>query len=799
VRTDLKYALRLLAKSPWFTALTVLVLAGGLAISLYTYAALNTIVYRDLPLPNSGSIVRIAYGAWPNVRPLDAFELAGMRAQARSVEELGVYRDSRALVGEAGASRSVLGAESDWRIFEFTRVQPLLGRGFVRDDGAPGAEPVAVLGYATWQSAFAGDASVVGTLARINGRPTRIVGVMPEGYGFPMNKGIWLPLPAEDLEPDGYSGKMFDAYARVRPGVSAETAEAELTELVERIRRAQPETDERTREPVSIGSLQAASFGVFGDVVFGVLNSLSLAILLLAAVNIGNLLLARTNARMNEIGVRIALGAPRVRLVVQTALENVILCSLGGALAIYLAARTLQATSGFMRSLLGNYMPFWWTWGLDTELVVVTGLLLVSTIAVVSVLPALSVTRADPNRLLKDGPRAGRGLETGRISRALVTVQVALISAVMLVGSAAALIAGRMTDFDFGMDTANLYMMGVELPEGRYATAAERSSFHDRLLAELRATPGVDAARVMRDSLIAPFGVTGADYATPAERPTAWLVVLGESPVPIGPVLLEGRAFDSRDDATGLKTALVSRTLAGEQWPGKSPLGETIEVAIADAAPERRVVVGVVGDVTFDPVGMSAAGNSAIYVPLSQSSLPSTRVIVRHFGDEAVAHGAMYEALARVDATIAPNINSYDTALDSLTRFARAITKLFAGCGAFAILLAITGIYGMSSNAVVLRTHEIGLRRALGATNRSVIGLFVKQSARQLTIGLSLSALLSIVVLAVIRRTFAIGAGELALIGSGVVLVISTTVLASVYLSVRSAIRLDPSSALRQG
>ena len=269
--------------------------------------------------------------------------------------------------------------------------------------------------------------------------------------------------------------------------------------------------------------------------------------------------------------------------------------------------------------------------------------------------------------------------------------------------------------------------------------------------------------------------------------------------MPIGPLLLEGRTFDNRDDAAGLKTALVSRKLAREQWPDRSPLGETIEVALGDSAPEQRVIVGVVGDVTFDPVGMSAAGNSAIYLPLSQSILPSARMIVRHLGEEAAAQGAMYEALARVDPTIAPNIQTYDSALDSLTQFARAITKLFAGCGAFAILLAITGIYGMSSNAVVLRTHEIGLRRALGATNRGIIGLFVKQSARQLAIGLSLSAVLSVVVLAVIRQSFAIGAGELAAIGGGVISVISATVLVSVYLSVHSAIRLDPSSALRQG
>jgi hypothetical protein len=426
----------------------------------------------------------------------------------------------------------------------------------------------------------------------------------------------------------------------------------------------------------------------------------------------------------------------------------------------------------------------------------VAGLLLTLTVVVVSVLPAFSVMRADPNALLKDGARAGRGLETGRISRALVTVQVALISAVMLVGSAVALIAGRTANLDWGMDTANLYMMGIELPEDRYATVAEQSSFYDRLLAELRATPGVDAARIMRESGAARFGTDGAEYATLRDRPLAWLVVLSESPSPVGPTLIEGRTFDSSDNATGLKTALVSRGLASEQWPNESPLGETIEVATGDSATEQRVIVGVVGDIMFDPVGMTAAGNSAIYVPLPQRVLPTSRAIVRHLGEEAVARSALYEALARIDPTLAPNIQTYDAAIDQITLFARTITKLFAGCGAFAILLAITGIYGMNSNAVVLRTHE---RRALGATNRGVVALFVKQSARQLAIGLSLSVLLSIAVLAIISQGFSIGFGAIAVIGAGVVLVVAATVLLSVYLSVQSAIRLDPSSALRKG
>ena len=437
---DLKFALRLLVKSPWFTSLTVLVLAGGLAVSIYTYAALSMMIYRDLPLPESGSIVRIGYGAFPAFQPLDAFELATLRAQSQSVDEIGVYRQSRALVGDSGSSRTVLALESDWRVFEFTRVEPLLGRGFVREDAAVGAEPVVVLGYATWQSAFGGDSSVVGTLASINGQLTRIVGIMPEGYAFPSNRGIWLPLAASEVEPGAYSGSKLDAYARLRRGVSMEAAEAELTALVRRTRLAQPGADERDLEPVSVLGFQEASWGVFGNVVFGVLNFLAVSILLLSAVNIGNLLLARTNARMNEIGVRIALGAPRWRLLFQTTLENVVVCALGGALAVFLAARAFAATGGFTRSLMGDFMPFWWTWTVTGEAGAVACILLLLTVVVVSVLPARTVNRADPNALLKDGARAGRGLEAGRISRALVTLQIALISALTLIGGTVVLV-----------------------------------------------------------------------------------------------------------------------------------------------------------------------------------------------------------------------------------------------------------------------------------------------------------------------------------------------------------------------
>lgn len=274
--------------------------------------------------------------------------------------------------------------------------------------------------------------------------------------------------------------------------------------------------------------------------------------------------------------------------------------------------------------------------------------------------------------------------------------------------------------------------------------------------------------------------------------------MLSETPTPVGPTLLEGRGFDSRDSVTGLRTAIVSETLARTQWPNESALGRRIDVSVGEADPEQRVIVGVVSDVGYDPLGMTPVGLSSIYVPLPQVDLPGTRFVVRHFGNEDRARAAMYDVVARVDpALVAHQIDSYDYVLEQMTLFARTMTRLFAACGAFAILLAVTGIYGMSSNAVVLRSHEIGLRRALGASNGSVVTIFVAKGTRQLAIGLGFSVLLSAIVLFVIGQGFFVDAWTLAFIGVSVLLIVSTCVLLSIYLSVRRMLRIEPSAILR--
>jgi hypothetical protein len=402
--------------------------------------------------------------------------------------------------------------------------------------------------------------------------------------------------------------------------------------------------------------------------------------------------------------------------------------------------------------------------------------------------------------VLKDGTQSAGGRSAGRISRVLVTLQVALISAVMLSGGTAAVVAYRMAHFDPGIDTKGIFTTQGVLPGEVYDTPEEKLSFYERLLTELRNDGQIEAARITQQLGETEFAVEAVDYYTSRDYPRAQLLAILETPSPVERTLLEGRSFDSRDTATGLMTAILSESVARTHWPGESALGKRIDVMARDTAAGRRVVVGVVRDPVSDPIP-EADGALAVYVPLQQS-IASRRatVMIRHSGSDAQARDSMYEALESAGAAMSVGrVNRYEDELEAMTLFATTLTSLFIGCGTFAVLLAMIGIYGLSSNAVIQRTQEIGLRRAMGATNGSIIKLFLARGSRQLAVGLAISALLSIILLLLISQLARLAVPLLILMGVIVVLAVSALVLISIYLALRRAIRHEPNAALRFG
>lgn len=807
---DLKYAIRLLKKQPVFSLLAIGVLAGGLAVSLYTFSLLQTAVYKDLPLPDGGRIVRIL-GKSESGNGLFTFEIQQMRSRMTRIQELGVYRAVSASIKEQDVSRTVNSTFAESGIFEFTRTQPLMGRGLVPADSNDGAEPVAVIGYGLWQSQYAGDPKILERVVHVDNIARRIVGVMPEGYAFPVRSQMWLPIQRSELNapayaPGGGLPAVVSAYGRLADGASIQEAAEEASQLLRDVRQQYPrrENEGYGYDAIDVMSFQRADLGNGGLVLFAVLNGVALAILLLACVNVGNMLLVRTNERSGEIAVRVALGAPRRRLISQMTLESLIICGLGGGIALLLAAWWLRATDRVLHSL-NQTLPYWMQWGLDGRAVAASIGFVLLAVLLVAALPILSASSIQSASLLRENTRSGgQGRATGRITRFLVTLQIVLISLVMVAGGALTVIAKRFVNVDFGINTDRLLFLEAYPPEIKVPMEQldkEFRNYDKRMLAELRADNSIEAVMMWTQAGDARFTVDNTEYADLNSYPTASAVISSDAPVQLGATLLEGRYFDHREISGGARSVMVTKTMAETYWPGASAVGRSVR--LIDEKGKRgqpMTVVGVVKDV-LDPgrvLQIDRRAYTALVLPptLDIYKAPG-EFLVRHHGNEEETRRALQRVVDRLDGTLSRPIAPYAEELESSIRLASTMTNAFQAAGLFALLLGLTGIYGLCRNEVVRRTPEIGLRRAIGATERSILQLLLRQSVRRLLIGLMLGALLSVVALVALLKFAAVGVPTLLAIGFSVIATISLLVASASYFSTRGVLRGEPAEAMR--
>ncbi|MEO8378449.1 MAG: ABC transporter permease [Acidobacteriota bacterium] len=805
---DLKYAFRLLKKQPVFSLLAIGVLAGGLAVSLYTFALLQTALYKDLPLPDGERVITVR----PKTETGDGmftFEVQQMRTRLARVEELGVYRVSSVTLKEQDVSRTVDATLAEWNIFEFTRTLPLQGRGLAPADSADGAEPVMVIGYALWQSHFAGDPKILERVVHVDNIPRRIVGVMPDGYAFPVRSKLWLPLSQRELNAPAYAGGgglagVVSVYGRLPSGVTTEEAAEELNVLLRDVRQQhpRPEKEGYRYDAVEVMTFQRADLGDGGVVLFAVLNLVAQAILILACANVGNMLLARTNERSAEIAVRVALGAPRRRLIAQMTLESVIICVLGGGIALLLASWWLRGTDRVLHSLNPS-LPYWMHWGLDGQAIAASAGFVLLAVLLVAALPILSASGVQSASLLREGTRGAQGRASGRISRFLVTLQIVLISVVMVAGGALTVIAKRFVNVDFGINADRLLFLEAysDLEKIPAATLDKELRILDqRMLAELRAESTVEAVMMWTQAGDANLAIdTAASDAVGQFQ--ASVVVSSDAPVQLAAKVLEGRYFDHRETVAGARSVLVSKTLADTYWPGASAIGRRVYFLTASGNRGLPLtVVGVVSDVLDRGrvLQVDRRAYTTVVIPPNGDTYKSPgEFLVRHRGNEEETRRALQRIVERQGATLSRPIVPYAEELENAIRLASAMTKAFQAAGSFAMLLGLTGIYGLCRNDVVRRTQEIGLRRAVGAPERSIVQLLLRQSVRRLMIGLLLGAGLSAVALFALLKFAALGVPTILVIGLSVVATISLLVVSASYFSTRGVLRAEPSEGLR--
>jgi predicted permease len=814
---DLRHAFRQLGRSPFFSLLTLVVLAGGMGVSIFTFSFLHTAMLRPLPLSGGDEIVRVQQVQGGRTSGIDAADLAAMRPQVTTLRDLGSWGGRQAVLGGDGAraARRVIDVTTvEWTVFDATRTPPLLGRPFRAGDEAAGAAPVLVLGHALWQRAFGADSGVVGRRVLLDGTPTEVIGVMPPGYGFPVASDSWAPLGAAVRESPPAGRYTLNVYGRLAPGASPRRVEGELQALLARARADRPAAAGRAdadraadsvaaTPSITVRTFQMAQMGDEGPVFFTVINLMATLILLLACVNVANLLMARANERARELAVRLALGASHGRLAMQAVWEPLVLVLAGGAMATALAAWGLAIVDGWARANLEGNLAFWWVWGMDRTTLLAAGGFMTVTIAVLGGVMAVRATSARFTDVLRDGgARAGeRG--AGRVARALVATQVATVTVLMFFGVLSGIAAYELGHVRAGFDTRNLLASTLEPDAERFPTAAARQAYWHRLAESMRGWPEVTdillRARVGAANA-ASGNVSFADGRTAGAGtpPRAWVHGVLGTLESLGVPLLEGRSLGDADRAGQPGVALVSRAMAQRHWPGRSPVGERIRLAgLGEGDHAWRTIVGVVGDVDYGEEFSRDRSAVAVYIPLAQHDAAWATLLFRHRGDATAAHAALHASVTAIDPLAAPGrVTTYDEVLEKSGLLASSVTRLFALCFGFALILAMSGTYGLMARAIGLRRRELAVRRALGASDGSIQRLLLGQGGRQLGVGAVVALPLMLAVGVAFSQVVPVATWLAVVTGLGVCASIVLVVMLATLIPTRRALAVAPGEAL---
>ncbi|MEW6999176.1 FtsX-like permease family protein [Colwelliaceae bacterium BS250] len=800
---DIKYAFRLLFKSPKFTAMTLGVLIGGLSISLFTFSFLYSIVYKPLPLPEGNTAMSVSIVYEDDFNAISAYEYINVKDNISSFSEFGIYDDRDIRISVAQSGKNISGSYVRSGFFEFSRTLPILGRTIQAEDSATGATPVALISYEIWQSELNGTADVLTKTMSLNGQITNIIGVMPQGYRFPNTSKIWMPLANDVLTRSAEQSDYFYAYARIKSNATIAQAELELGQAVNQIYQQNVKLFNlpELQKTAKLLTFPMAQMGGQGTTVFAFLNGIAWLILLLACINVGNLLLARSIERQKETAIRAALGATTSRLVSQLMWEGIIISTVGGVLSLLLVGAALDYTEIILHSWMPSEGSFWWHWSMDVETVLMAVAFTVATILLAAFLPAWRSARQDINITLRDGTRGAQSKKAGRVAKILVTTQVFLVAILMLIGSISGFISHKFINLELGDNYQNVMTARMLIPENKYPEPAQQLALFQTLAEQIKQHPQVVDVVANNWSPASAVTIEGHDYASEDDKPQIdTITVIGDTAT-VGVNLVAGRQFTHLDKIGNRKAALISQSMANRYWPGESALEKSFSVSVADKN-EKVFVVGVVTD-RMNPTTLFGKLDSADEIYLSGLQFINNYQILyyRILPNTKNAEQIFYQAMFKTDNAIEMD---YSVQLATKNRELmrdgmRMMSNVTFVTGFFALLLAMVGIYGLTANSVAQRTHEIGIRRAVGASDKNIIKMFLIQGARQLVIGLGL-ALLFFALISFGFHNFTeaiLPVYYYFVLALVVVLGLSTIVMIAIFAPTKRAVKMEPSLALR--
>lgn len=742
---DIRSGVRMLVTYPTLSLVAILTLGLGIGLSTTVFCVVNGGLFKGLPFPDADRVVSLVATKASQNQPrqnVSVQDLAVFEERQDSFEAIGAYGFARLnLSNDDGRPDRFSGGQLTAAAFAAVGVQPILGRGLREGDDRPGADPVILLGHQLWRERYGSSPDVVGRTLRANGVARTIIGVMPENFAFPVREAAWIPLSIDTLaKPRGEDPK-YPVIARLKPGAGLDHARAQAVAVASRLEQEFPATNRGVGADV-----MPYAKTILGSEVYGVLYTMlgaGIGVLLIACVNVSNLLVARASLRRREVAVRMALGAGRHRVLRQHLTEVLVLSTLGGGLGVLLS---VYGVRWFTRQLSINPPPFWITFELDHRVMLfVLGLIVLASMFAGG-LPALHASRVDAGTALKDDSRGSTSAHLGVFSGGLVVAELAvscglLIAAGLMVKSVVQLGNVRMP---FAID--HVLTARVDLPRTSYPDPAASIRFFEQLLPRLQALPGVEAA-TLSDGLpaagngVIPVQIAGQAYPESVDAPLAreGIVTAGYFETFQAP-LLAGREFTPADAATSQPVAIVNASFARTHFPNLDPMGRQFKRIRPGSQEPWLTVVGLVPDLLMEGIGNNNASPVGYYIPISQSDVANgVRIAVRTAGDSAAVTSAMRAAVASLDADLAVyEVATLRSVIDRQTWFYSVFGTFFMAFGFCALLLAAAGLYGVMSFAVTQRTREMGVRSALGAQGRQLIALVMRKSVLQLALGLAL-------------------------------------------------------------
>jgi predicted permease len=727
---DVRFGLRMLRKNPAHTAISVIALGVGLGLTIAAFSIVYGVCLRGLPFPHGDRILMLS-GENP-LRDLhqletDVHDLADWRARQTVFEQLEAFEDATHTLTVKGTAERLSGTAITSGMLRLLRVEPVLGRGFQPRDEAPGAEPVVLLGTRLFKDRYDGDPAILGRQVRLDGRPATVVGVVAEDFRFPEDSELFIPHILDlGAKPRGEAARV-QIVGRLRDGVSVDTAQAQMSAIAQALGSEFPRTNAGLGVVVQpflerfIGKeFRVALFAMLGAV---------LAVLVIACINVASLGMARAAQRTREVAIRTALGAGRGRVVAQLLIESVLLAATGALLGVGLGWIGIHA---FNAAVLDRNPPFWMKVLLDPPALWCALAATVAAGLISGLAPALHAARTDLNEVLKDEGRGSTSQRLGWFSRWVVIAEIALSCALLVGAGLMVKSVVKAQTVPLGFDAGGVLTFRVPTFPERVPLAAERAAFFTRLRDRLATIGGVQAVAATES-----LPTNGSDaYAKDADRPAAHNQVITPGLFAALRVhLLAGRDFERLDTASSQPVVIVNRSLARKEWPGQDPLGKRLR--LAGAAEPWRTVIGVVPDLGMD--GLEDRRPAGFYLPVAQSGPERMTFVLRTAGPPLALVGAARAEVTALDKD-APIYFVYtlEQAVDRNRFTANIMGSLFSIFGIAALVLAAVGIFGVISLTVERRTQEIGLRMALGADRGDVMGMLLRQGARQLAFGLAL-------------------------------------------------------------